>query len=189
VVPAKQGVVKSIETEGSDTGDTHLLQRVQLGEVNAFAPLVRRHLSAVRAFVALKLPVPHLADEIAHEAFVFAFRHIREFDARRPFRHWLRAIAWNLVRGELQRFAREQANLSRLEQLQLTELAANLSPVVPPDEIAMLEQCLAELPRHLCRLIEERYHHERTAAQIGVRLLDHHAIRVGVVTFPQCRDG
>ena len=166
-VPAKQGVVKSIETEGSDAADADLLQSVQRGEMDAFAPLVRRHLPVIRAFVAIKLPVPHLADEIAHEAFVFAFRHIQEFDAQRPFRPWLRAIAWNLARAELQRFAREQVNQSRLEQLQLAELTSNLSPAVPPDEVAFLEQCLAELPPHLRRLIEDRYHHERTATQIA----------------------
>ena len=158
-----------MKTIGPDAGDADLLQRVQRGEVEAFAPLVRRHLPAIRAFAAIKLPVPHLADEIAHETFVFAFRHIREFDAQRPFRPWLRAIAWQLVRAELQRFAREQVNQSRLEQLQLTELTAQLTPEAPPDEAAFLEQCLAELPSHLRRLIEDRYRHERTAAQIAAQ--------------------
>jgi RNA polymerase sigma-70 factor (ECF subfamily) len=156
-----------IEPDESDASDSDLLQRVQRGEVEAFATVVRRHLSALRAFVAIHLPVPHLADEIAHEAFVFAFRRIREFDTRRPFRPWLRGIAWQLVRAELQRFAREQVNRSRLEQLQLAELTASLTPDAPPDEVVFLEQCLAELPPHLRRLIEDRYRHELTAAQLA----------------------
>jgi RNA polymerase sigma-70 factor (ECF subfamily) len=158
-----------IEPDESDGSDSDLLQRVQRGEVEAFATVVRRHLPSLRAFVAIHLPVPHLADEIAHEAFVFAFRRIREFDTRRPFRPWLRAVAWQLVRAELQRFAREQANQSRLEQLQLAELTASLTPDAPPDEIVFLEQCLAELPPHLRRLIEDRYRHEHTSTQIAAR--------------------
>jgi RNA polymerase sigma-70 factor (ECF subfamily) len=133
-----------IEPEHPDMSDSDLLQRVQRGEVEAFAPVVRRHLPALRAFVALHLPVPHLADEIAHETFVFAFRHLHEFDLERPFRPWLRGIAWQLVRAELQRFAREQANRSRLEQLQLAELTASLAPDAPADEVVFLEQCFAE---------------------------------------------
>ena len=158
-----------IEPDESDASDSDLLQRVQRGEVDAFAPVVRRHLPSLRAFVAIHLPVPHLADEIAHEAFVFAFRRIREFDTRRPFRPWLRGIAWQLVRAELQRFAREQVNRSRLEQLQLAELTAPLAPDAPPDEIVLLEQCLAELPPHLRRLIEDRYRRELTATQLAAQ--------------------
>jgi RNA polymerase sigma-70 factor (ECF subfamily) len=162
-------VVKTIESEGPDTGDAQLLQRVQRGEVDAFAPVVRRHLPLLRAFVALHLPVPHLASEVAHEAFVFAFRHLHEFDLERPFRPWLRGIAWQLVRAELQRFAREQVNRSRLEQLQLAELLALAAQPAPPEEAMFLEECLAELPPHLRRLIEDRYRHERTVREIAAQ--------------------
>lgn len=161
--------MKTIESEGPDTGDAELLQRVQRGEVDAFAPVVRRHLPLLRAFVALHLPVPHLAGEVAHEAFVFAFRHLQEFDLERPFRPWLHGIAWQLVRAELQRFAREQGNRSRLEQLQLTELLAQAAQPAPPEEAMFLEECLAELPPHLRRLIEDRYRHERTVREIAAQ--------------------
>ena len=114
--------------------DAELIARVRGGEADAFAPLVQRHLTAVRAFVAMKLPVAHLADEITHESFVFAFRNLDALNSTDSFRAWLRAIAWNLVRKELLRFAREQANLSRLEQAQLTDLAASPAPGAGSDE-------------------------------------------------------
>jgi hypothetical protein len=63
-----------------EPADTELLRRVQVGDIEAFTPLVRRHLPLVRAFVALRLPVPNLADEITHETFVFAFVHIKQCD-------------------------------------------------------------------------------------------------------------
>jgi RNA polymerase sigma-70 factor, ECF subfamily len=166
-IRAKQPAVDSTGPDEPGANDAALLQRVQQGDVEAFAPVVRRHLPSLRAFVALHLPVPHLADEVAHETFVFAFRHIQEFHLHRPFRPWLRGIAWNLVRAELQRFAREQVNRSRLEQLQLAELQAGLAQPTPPDEAGFLEECLGELPLHLRRLIEDRYRHEQTAGQIA----------------------
>lgn len=137
--------------------EAELVRRVQEGDVDAFAPLVRMHLSELRAFVCLRLPVPHLADEIAHETFVFAFREIARFDASKPLRPWLRAIAWNLVRSELLRFAREQVNLSRFEQAQLTELARDAQQRALRDETIFLEECLAHLPENVRRLVEERY--------------------------------
>jgi RNA polymerase sigma-70 factor (ECF subfamily) len=161
--------MKCPEPDGSDLNDAELLRRVKRGDTDAFAPVVRRHLPSLRAFVALHLPVPHLADEVAHEAFVFAFRHLHEFDLQRPFRPWLRGIAWQLVRAELQRFAREQVNRSRLEQLQLAELLAQTAQHEPPEEATFLEECLAELPSHLRRLIEDRYRYERTVREIAVQ--------------------
>ena len=137
--------------------DAELVARVRGGEKDAFAPLVRRHLSAVRAFVAMKLPVTHLADEITHESFVFAFRNLGGLNSTDSFRAWLRAIAWNLVRKELLRFAREQANLSRLEQAQLADLATDDGRGAASDEAAFLEECLATLPDASRHLVQERY--------------------------------
>ena len=140
-----------------ESTDAELVARVRGGEADAFAPLVRRHLTAVRAFVAMKLPVAHLADEITHESFVFAFRNFDALNSTGSFRAWLRAIAWNLVRKELLRFAREQANLSRLEQAQLTDLASGAAPGSASDEAVFLEECLASLPDTSRHLVQERY--------------------------------
>jgi len=143
------------------------LRRVQTGEVDAFGPVVRRHLPAIRAFVALKLPVPHLIDEITHEAFVFAFREIARFDTAQPFRPWLRAIAWNLVRRELLRFGREQANLSRFEQAQLAQLTRQGERPAERDETIFLEECLAQLPENVRRLVDERYRAGRSNDELA----------------------
>src|SRR5579862_5838493 len=91
------------DTERTD-GD--LITRVQKGDGAAFGPLLDRHLVNIRSFVALKVPVAHLVDELTHETFVFAYQHIAQFEAGTAFRPWLRAIAWNLIRAELQRFSR-----------------------------------------------------------------------------------
>jgi len=147
--------------------ESELLCRVQSGDVDAFAPLVRRHLSEIRAFVCLRLPVPHLADEITHETFVFAFREIGRFDVTKPLRPWLRAIAWNLIRSELLRFAREQVNLSRFEQVQLAELTRDAEQRALRDETVFLAECMAQLPENLRRLIDERYRLGKTNEELA----------------------
>ena len=82
----------SPSTAAEPADDAPLGAAVQAGDVHAFDPLVERHLEAVHAFVALKLPVPHLVDEITHETFVFAFRHLAEFTAGTSFRAYGRAV-------------------------------------------------------------------------------------------------
>jgi DNA-directed RNA polymerase specialized sigma24 family protein len=54
----------------SDTKtEAELVPRVQDGDLSDFEELSHLHGSRLRAFVAMKLPIPHLIDEIAHEAF------------------------------------------------------------------------------------------------------------------------
>ena len=52
------------------------------------------------------------ADDLAQDSFVFAWEHITRFDATRPFRPWLFAIAWRKFREHkrswLRRMLREK---------------------------------------------------------------------------------
>jgi RNA polymerase sigma-70 factor (ECF subfamily) len=146
-------------TNDAEPTDADLAERVRAGDLEAFTPLVRRHISSIRAFVAMKLPIPHLADEITHETFVFAFRNLEGLELRGSMRAWLRAVAWNLVRKELLRFAREQNNLSNLEKAQLADLesSAVAESANTTDDAAFLEECLSTLPPMARRLVEERY--------------------------------
>ncbi len=155
------------ETSLTPAQESELVRRVQAGDLEAFAPLVRRHLAELRSFVCLRLPVPHLADEVTHETFVFAFREIARFDADKPLRPWLRAIAWNLVRSELLRFGREQANLSRFEQTQIAALTRDSEQRALRDEAIFLEECLSRLPENVRRLVEERYRLGRTNEELA----------------------
>ena len=155
-------------TTASEPTDAELLDRIRAGNLDAFDPIVRRHISAIRAFVAMKLPVPHLADEITHETFVFAFRNLEGLELRGTMRAWLRAIAWNLVRKELLRFAREQQNLSRLERAQIMDLAtATADGVNDSDEAALLEECLTILAPTARKLVEERYQRGLTNEELA----------------------
>lgn len=152
----------------NEPDDDSLVSRTRDGGLEAYAVLLRRELPGVRAFIALKLPVPHLIDEIAHETFVFAYHHLGEFETGRPLRPWLRAIAGNLVRQELQRFARQRANLTRLEQARTDPLLDRFS-ASDSDEVAYLEECLGSLPELSRFLVEERYRNTRDSEEIAAR--------------------
>lgn len=149
-----------------DLPDGELIGLAQRANEEACSALVDRHLVPVRAFVAMRLPINHVVDEITHETFVFAFTHLTEFELHGNFRAWLRSIAHNLVRRELLRFAREQQNLSKFEQLQIADLAQRHEQE-SGDEVIFLEECLGRLPETMRRLLDERYHHGHSSMQIA----------------------
>ena len=152
-----------------------LVRAVQAGDPKAFEPLVDLHLDHVRGFIALRLTVPHLVNELAHETFVFAYRNIHDFAAGTAFRAWLRAIAMNLVRAELQRYRREQTNQVALARAQLLEQELDQTPAAETPEIEHLRECVQDLPRVMKELLTLRYKDEVPVEQIAVRLVRTHA--------------
>jgi RNA polymerase sigma-70 factor (ECF subfamily) len=150
--------------------DDALVAEVQAGNSRAFEPLLDRHLVHIRAFIALRAPVSHLTDELAHETFVYAYRHLQDYKAGTSFRSWLRAIAWNLLRAEVQRFSREQAHQAHFAAEWLNQLEANPAAAQPSSAVEFLEDCLQELPAPMRELLALKYAEERSTDEIARRL-------------------
>ena len=154
----------------NQVNDLAFVEAVQRGEVQAFETLVDRHLDHIHAFVSLKLPVPHLVDEITHETFVFAFHRIREFTAGTAFRAWLRAIAANKVRAEIERYCREEKNKLNYAEHSMVVAALNELDAEDSREVDALNGCLEKIPHHLRDLLTLKYHDEHSTADIAQRL-------------------
>lgn len=153
-----------------DPDESALVRSVQAGEASAFAPLLDRHLEHIHAFIAVRLPVPHLVDEIAHETFVFAFRNLARFTPGTSLRAWLRAIAANKIRAELERFGREQRNRLGYSLQREIELSAAEPDERTHAEIRFLEECIALVPDHLRALLDLKYRDGRSSDAIAFRL-------------------
>jgi len=130
-----------------------LIRRVQQGDLTALEPLVDRYLPLVPAFLALRTPAAHLVDELAHETFVHAFRHMAEFRADTAMGAWLRAIAGHLMRAEILRNSREQTHQTRYAQARRLALAQQEGDPSQSQEAEFLGQCLEALPEGLRRLV------------------------------------
>ena len=94
--------------------DTDLIARVLSSEDhNAFAELVRRYQSPVRAFlIRMTRGDSHLADDLAQETFLKAWQKLRTYRGGAKFSTWLFGIAVNEFRG----VARQRKELS-LEEI------------------------------------------------------------------------
>jgi RNA polymerase sigma-70 factor (ECF subfamily) len=147
--------------------ESDLVLRVQDGDLSAYEELLSLHSSRLRAFVAMKLPVPHLIDEIAHETFVFAHRHIADFEAGTDFGKWLRAIAFNLIRKETLRYQRITQNKEKfLEHFLVEQSSKNQwSPESPA--VIYLEECLERLPDQQKLLLEHKYTLSETSREMS----------------------
>jgi RNA polymerase sigma-70 factor (ECF subfamily) len=77
--------------------DAQLIARCLVGDDrHAFAELVKRHQSAVRACLRKLTTGNHaLADDLAQETFVLAWRNLRSFRQEARFSTWLYRIATN----------------------------------------------------------------------------------------------
>ena len=124
--------------------DADLVARVLLNDDHhAFSELVRRHQSAVRGMLRqLTRTDAALADDLAQETFLKAFKNIRSFRGEAKFSTWLYRIAYNCFREE----ARKRKELVGIDE---TQLEAEQDPnTVDPALRQDLMQALRLLPLH-----------------------------------------
>ncbi len=124
--------------------DADLVARVLLDDDHhAFSELVRRHQSAVRGLLRnLTRADVALADDLAQETFLKAYKNIRSFRGEAKFSTWLYRIAYNCFREE----ARKRKELVGIDE---TQLEAEQDPgTVDPALRQDLAHALQLLPLH-----------------------------------------
>jgi RNA polymerase sigma factor (sigma-70 family) len=82
--------------------DLALSRRVAVGDSAAFAMLVEKHERPLRAFLA-RMGAADVADDIAQEAFLKAWRAAGQYDGSARYSTWLTSIAWRCRLDELRR--------------------------------------------------------------------------------------
>jgi RNA polymerase sigma-70 factor (ECF subfamily) len=85
--------------------DQHLIARVLAGDDrHAFAELVRRHQSALRASLRkMTGGNADLSDDLAQETFILAWKNIKSFRHEARFSTWLYRIAFNAWQSEIRK--------------------------------------------------------------------------------------
>lgn len=135
----------------TDASESAWVVRAQAGSPDAFGHLVRMHQQGLRAF--LRRLAPQDADDIAQDAFVFAWEQIGRFDAQRPLRPWLFGIAWRKYRerrrGLLRRLMREARTLEPVAGAAQGDPGLRLDldrafAALPAEQKAVLLLCLAQ---------------------------------------------
>ena len=80
----------------SSLSDEQLVTRASDGDDQAFAELVRRHQGKVRGLLLRLTSNATLADDLAQEVFLRAYRGLVGFEGRSRFSTWIYRIAYNV---------------------------------------------------------------------------------------------
>jgi RNA polymerase sigma factor (sigma-70 family) len=149
--------------------DAQLIARVVVqDDRHAFSELVRRHQSAVRATLRRLTAGNHaLADDLAQETFLLAYRNLRSFRQEARFSTWLYRIATNAFLADARK--RKEEQLGDAE----ANLAADADDDAPSDDLATgpdharaanlhldLERALAVLSEGERAAIVQCYHND-----------------------------
>jgi RNA polymerase sigma-70 factor (ECF subfamily) len=163
-------------TVGSASVDdvTSLVEQARGGSAEAFAGLVRQHHRPVRAYLGRLVRDAAVVDDLAQEVFLTAYRSLADYQGRASLEAWLLGIArhraLHYLRGESRRQRRENRLLEdTLERQRVRQAEAEDSERLVR-EVAVLRDCLQELPPHSLQLVKDHYFEDQTAEAIAVRL-------------------
>lgn len=148
--------------------DAALARQVEAGDDAAFRLLMQRHLQPLRGYLALRAPVPDLIDEVAHDAFVFAYQNMRDF-TEGSMQPWLRTIAYNHLRDRLKAYARDFTKHERYSEQVRWEMALEASDKPVSDESDHLATCLEKLRHHQRTIVDLRYEKQLSCEEIAQR--------------------
>ena len=102
--------------ENSAEADRGLVVRARAGDHEAFGEIVRAYQKKVYG-VALRMTRRHeVADDIAQETFIRAYRNLARFELGRPLAPWLKRIATNLAINHLKGVANREQSLYTEDQ-------------------------------------------------------------------------
>ena len=121
--------------------EAQIITRVQAGESEPFAHLVRRYQAALFRIVG-NLVGRQKAEDVVQETFLAAFRNIGTFDHRRGlFRTWLYRIARNQAFNEM----KKKRHDSLLKELEPIDLRTPADQVLCKEALEHLDRALASL--------------------------------------------
>ncbi len=152
--------------------DAQLIARVLVqDDRHAFGELVRRHQSAVRACLRKLTAGNHaLADDLAQETFLLAYRNLKSFRQEAKFSTWLYRIAYNAFLADLRRT--KELPLPDDEDTDDVSVSADAAPVARTAALSVdLQRAMAVLSDAERAAIVQCYHndlsHEEAAFVLG----------------------
>lgn len=161
------------------------IERVRNGDADDYRTVVAAYHQRLRAALAGLCPPGIDADEIAHLAFIEAYRNLARFAPGTNFFAWLCAIGRNRLLAEYKRLQRQDRNrqtyLDRLVTEQL-HAQAESQPELSDVRLRLLQDCVAQLSPEARSLLNDRYG-RRTPIEVIARALGRTASAVSVQLF------
>ncbi|MGJ8693863.1 MAG: RNA polymerase sigma factor [Thalassotalea sp.] len=138
--------------------DKKLVALAQSGSINAFTELVKRYERDVRSFLAVRLHNNYEADDLAQETFIVAFNKLNDFEQNRPFRPWLKGIAFNLLKNYWRKHRTVLIGSNEeLEMLIDEKIHQSFTDDKDAESLSALETCVESLDVETKSLLNQHY--------------------------------
>lgn len=170
---------KTVAIDLSEARDRDLVQRIELGDQDAFRRLFRRYAPSAMGLAQRVARRPFLAEEIVQEAFLAVWRNPAGYDERRgSVKSWLMGMvhhrAVDLVRREETQRRRAQDPRAREASTAPDPAESVVDEIGAPQERAAVRSALEGLPAEQRRVIELMYFdglsQSKIAEQLGLPL-------------------
>lgn len=159
-------------TESNTTIDGELIRRVQAGEPQAFQQLARQHAESLLCCALTLCRDRQLAEDIAQETLLEAWRSIGRFDGRCRFSTWL----YGILRHRFMKARRRAARTIVVDAPSDTLSSARQDAVDPSrhaqrkEDTQRIRTAVAALPSEHRQVIELRFFADATLDDIAVAL-------------------
>lgn len=137
-----------------ELSDKELIESTLNGNDYSFSQLVSRYQDLIYTLSVRITKNEQIAEEVAQDAFVKAYKSLKSFEHKSKFSTWLYKIAYNLSLNALKKDNRSKEVFSDME-LSVSEQTGNLSDnykslldITDDDNISqILNECINELPQ------------------------------------------
>lgn len=150
--------------------ESFLIARARRGDPGAFEEIVRLYQRRVYG-VALRIVRAHdVADDVAQEAFLRAWRSLDRFDLDRPFGPWVCRIAANLAVNYVRSPRAREEGLPEGHAEAKAKAPGPLGALLDGEATRVLDAALAELPGEQRAVLVMRAVEEMSYAEIAEAL-------------------
>lgn len=150
-----------------------VVMRAKNGSHEAFAELVRLYQRDVRAVICRQLGRGPIADDLAQDVFVHAFRSIESFRGQGAIRSWLLGITRNVVLSHLRKKTKHPS-ITLSDFVDSFQMSASgddgIDVELQSQQLDLLRGCVQQLNDDQRRIVESFYFEQLPAAVIARKL-------------------
>ncbi|MFP4605586.1 MAG: RNA polymerase sigma factor [Bacteroidales bacterium] len=155
----------------SDFGDEYYIERILNGDQSSYALLVERYKNMVFTIAIRMLKNHELAEEVSQDAFLKAYKSLKQFKKKSKFSTWLYRIVYNQCISELRKQKQNTMSIddesSSKSVLNIEDTLSKTEGLENEDRKYYIEKALSYLPEDDRMIITLFYQNEMTTEEIA----------------------
>jgi RNA polymerase sigma factor (sigma-70 family) len=153
----------------TNSGDQEHIQKVLLGDTNAFAVLVNRYKDMVFTLCLKMVHNREEAEELAQDSFIKAYRSLQQFRGDAKFSTWLYKVCYFTCVDRLKKLKKEQpiVDINEYTNDQIASLQTDFEQLMEKERKELVQECLELLPAEDSFLLTLYYLEEQSVKEMA----------------------